>query len=346
MHDELQPLRLTSRPRIQMKFHGYKFRAVGGKLYYGPVNETFHEFLEKLLISRLGRSWFESEIKKSEDERHIIVQWRRELLEAANRNLAQRNDNSKPGAFLPTGNMQAFMVLADDFYQLEHAFKTPRKILERLRDWRQFQGARYEILAASIFARCGFTIDFINDKTKKTPEFFATKEQSNERLAVEAKSRHRKGALHEPPTTQTPSEEMPKAEVTRLFAEALRQNPGNIPFFIFIDLNLPLTPGVAIKDKPWFIELGEVFDRLRSGGPNQPDEFTGAVFTNFGWHYYRQRGAEGGEFVIVPSQRPRYPVSVETWSLLTRALNEYGFVPNKEQHEKEVRAQYPEFGAE
>ena len=90
-----------------------------------------------------------------------------------------------------TGNIRALQVLADDIYQLEHALKTPRKIIDRLRDSRQFQGVRNEIAVASIFARCGFDIDFIDDDTKRNPEFIAQK--GGERIAVEAKSRHRLG---------------------------------------------------------------------------------------------------------------------------------------------------------
>ena len=140
-------------------------------------------------------------------------------------------------------------------------------------------------------------------------------------------------------------EETPKAGVGRLFREALEQNPGGMPFLIFIDLNLPLTPGVPTRDKPWFNELKELFDQLESGTPDQPEEFTGVIFTNFGWHYYREKGAPGGEYVIVTSRNPCFPVGSETWALLKRALDEYGFIPDEEQHEKKVRARYPRIQA-
>jgi hypothetical protein len=38
-----------------------------------------------------------------------------------------------------------------------------------------------------------------------------------------------------------------------------------------------------------FAELRELFDRLKSGTPNQPDDFTGVFFTNFGWHTIAKR---------------------------------------------------------
>ena len=235
---------------------------------------------------------------------------------------------------IPSGNVKSLIVLVDDIYQVEHVFQTPKNIIRRLRDHRQFQGARYEILAGSIFARCSFKIDYIDDKTQKTPEFFASKEETKEDIAVEAKSRHRKGVIHESAGEEASVEETPKAGVGRLFREALEQNPGGMPFLIFIDLNLLLTPGVPTRDKPWFNELKELFDQLESGTPDQPEEFTGVIFTNFGWHYYREKGAPGGEYVIVTSRNPCFPVGSETWALLKRALDEYGFIPDEEQHEK------------
>jgi hypothetical protein len=344
MHEELKPLRLTSRPQIQTEYKGHKVRAVRSGVYFRPQDETFHDFLVNHLLWTLGKSWFEAEVKKPLKERHVVLQWRKELYDQVREARETEGDTPGPVGFVPRGNVKALLVLADDVYQLEHALRTPKAIIRRLRDRRQFQGARYEILSASIFARCSFDIEFIDDKTKKTPEFYATKKQTGEKVAVEAKSRHRKGVLHEPASAVPVPPGTMKAQVEHLFREALEQAPGNMPFFIFIDLNLPLTPGVPTPEKPWFKELKELLDRLKTPTPENPDEFTGVVFTNFGWHYSRDKSAPGGEYVIVASVYPRYPVSAETWNTLNRALNEYGFIPDEEQHEKEVRARYPEFG--
>jgi hypothetical protein len=344
MHAELKPLRLTSRPPIHLDFQDQKLRAVRNRIYYGPANETLHEFLVKHLFTRMGRHWFETEAKKHAEERHVILQWDKQLHDEIGQAAELGECSSGRIGLAPSDDVQALTVLADDVFQLEGALKTPRKILERLRDQRHFQGARHEILAASIFARCGFEIEFIDDKTKKMPEFFATKAALRERIAVEAKSRHRPGVLHHPGNAAAQSSELPlRADVERLLHDALEQNPGGLPFFAFIDLNLPLTPGVPTEQKPWFKDLQGMFARIEAGTEGQQDNFTGVVFTNYGWHYSRGKGAPGGEYVIVTSFNPRYPVSPETWQLLRRALDEYGFIPDEEQHEKEVRAKYPEF---
>lgn len=342
MHKELKPVRLTSRPQIQAEFKGKKVRAVRNRIHFRPLNEPFHEFLVNHLLWTLGESWFNAEMKNPSEQRHVILQWRAELYGLVRQAQREQLDGQAGRvAFIPTGNVKALFVLADDVYQVEHALKTPKKIVRRLREHRGFQGARYEILAASLFARCGFDIEFIDDKTKKNPEFFATRTNSGEKIAIEAKSRHRPGVLHEPGTA--PEVTVLRGDVERLLHEALQQNPGGLPFFVFIDLNLPLTPGVPTEGKPWFKDLKEIFGRIEAGTPGQQDNFTGVIFTNFGWYYSREKGTPGGEYLMVNSFDPRFPVSEETWQLLRRALDEYGFIPDEEQHEKEVRARYPEF---
>ena len=105
--------------------------------------------------------------------------------------------------------------------------------------------------------------------------------------------------------------------------QALGQNPGNIPFLVFVDVNLPLTPGIAPLDKDWVKEAMQAFEHRRQEGKSvDPD--TGLVLTNFGWHYYRDSGSPAGEFLMVRAMHPQYPIQQETWDLLDRALNDMG----------------------
>lgn len=137
---------------------------------------------------------FNAEMAKPLEGRHVILKWRDER----NQQLRKHQDPEDPEALVRaplTGAMRALHVLADDLYQLAHALEPPLQILALLRDLQQFQGGRYEILTASLFARCGFEIEFIEDSSKRNPEFIA--EKDGERIAVEAKSRHRAGVLNE-----------------------------------------------------------------------------------------------------------------------------------------------------
>jgi len=336
MSQELRSPRLTSRPQIQAVFGGQKVRAVRNSIYFRPKDETLYDFQLNLLLWTLGKAWFDAEMAKPLGQRHVILRWRHERSELLKAHQKPEDDPNKAVAAPMTGSVRALQVLADDIYQLEHALKTPRKIIDRLRDSRQFQGARNEIAVASIFARCGFEIEFIDDDTKRNPEFIAQK--GAERIAVEAKSRHRPGVLEERGVIQG---DPAPAKIKELYENALRQNPGGIPFMVFIDVNLALTRTVPPMEKPWVKEAIKCFDdRRQEGKATDPD--TGLILTNFGWHYYQDRGASSGECIKVRSANPQFPIQEETWKLLDRALSEYGLIVDEEQYEKDVRARYSE----
>jgi hypothetical protein len=339
MSQELEPPRLTSRPQIQADYQGKKVRAVGNALHFRPAGETFHDFQINLLLWTLGEPWFDAEMAKPLEERHIILRWRNErnvLLKASRK---PGSDPKQPVTARPTGDVKALQVLADDIYQLAHALKTPRRIVERLREARQYQGARYEVAVASIFARCGFAITFVDDSSKRNPEFVA--EKGAEKIAVEAKSRHRDGVLHQRGHYDA-EEEPASAKIKDLYEQALGQRPGGMPFVVFVDVNLPLSPEIAPMQKRWVKEAMQAFDYRRQEG-NLTDPDSGIVLTNFGWHYYRDRSSPSGEFVTVRPLHPEHPVQPETWTLLDRALSEYGLIVDEEEHQKAVLSRYPEF---
>jgi hypothetical protein len=337
MSQELQSPRLTSRPQLQAVLQGKKHRAVRNSIYIRPQEETFYDFQLNLLLWTLGEPWFKAEMARALEERHIILRWRHERNELLRAHQKAGDDRSQPVKAPFTGNVKALQVLADDIYQLEHALKTPRRIIDRLRDSKQFQGARYEIAVASIFARCGFDISFIDDDTKRNPEFIAQK--GVERIAVEAKSRHRLGVLEQPGSVG--QGDAAPAKIREHYENALQQNPGSLPFLVFIDVNLALTPGVPPMEKTWVKEAMKCFDdRRQEGRATDPD--TGLILTNFGWHYYRDRGTSSGEFMVVRSAEPQFPIQDGTWDLLNRALNECGLIVDEEEHERAVRSRYPE----
>lgn len=316
--------RLVSRPQIQATLGDNKFRAVGNKLYQRPLKESFYDFQLNHLFWLLGEDWFNAEKAKSLADRHVILRWR----DQRNEQLRKYQDPNDPEALVRaplTGEIRALHVLADDLYQLAHALKPPRKILARLRDMRQFQGARYEILAASLFARCGFKIDFIEDTTKRNPEFIA--EKGNERIAVEAKSRHRAGVLNE----RGAFREDARAEIRRLYESAAGQNPGNLPFLILIDVNLPLTPDVPPLEKDWIREAMEMFEHRHHEGLQNYD--TALILTNFGWHFERDEGTPAGENMWARAENPTFPVRPDTLNLLGRAISEYGKVTDEEERQ-------------
>lgn len=324
-----RPRRPTSWPQMQAEFHGQKLRAVRNKFFARPKEETFQDFLINQLLWFLGEEWFNSEMKKPLEQRHVILRWRHERSEQLLKHDSADRNTSVPLKAPMTGGAKALLVLADDVLQLAQALDTPSRVSERLGDMHEFQGARYEILVASLFARCGFQIGFIDDATKRNPEFIASK--GSEKIAVEAKSRHRAGALHERGAF---ADEAP-AEIKRLYENAVGQNPGGMPFVVFIDVNLPLSPEVPINQKDWIREAMQAFDYRKQEERTDPD--TALILTNFGWYFTREAKLAPGEFMVARHENPQYGIEEDTWTLLARALSEYGLVIDEEQYAERIK---------
>lgn len=316
---------------MQTLAFGQKLRAVRDTIYSCPPEGTFHDFQLNFLLWTLGEKWFDEQMLKPSADRHVVLKWRDERNEILERYRDPAAPPNQPVRAPLTGNMKALAVLADDIYQLQHALKTPRKIIERLRDMRHFQGARYEILVASLFARCGFDIEFIDAREKKNPEFIAT--NAGERVAVEAKSRHRPGVLHE--RGEYVADEPTRSRIRGLFQEALEQNPGGVPFVVFIDVNLPLTPQTPPLERMWVKESMKCFEERIAEKLPEPD--SSLILSNIGWHYHRDLGVPPPEFVTIKPEQPIFPLRSETWALLERALNEYGVIVDEENPPKPKR---------
>jgi hypothetical protein len=313
-----KPRRMTSRPQIQTDAWGEKMRAVGNRIFRRPADETFQEFQINYILWQFEKNWFDSEMAKPLPERHIILQWRHERCEQL------RSHPTPDGKFRApmTGGSKALQVFADDLYQLAHASGIPKRLVERLKNQGEFQGARYEVFIASMFARCGFQIEFIDDQSKRNPEFIALK--GTELIAVEAKSRRRPGALHE---IGEFSADVP-SQVKRLYESALGQNPGGMPFLVFVDVNLPLTPTVPLSEKTWVGEAMQTFEFRRL--EERDDSDTALILTNFGWHFSSSTQVPPAEYIVVKNEKSEYEIPESTWTLLLRGLSEYGLVIDEE----------------
>lgn len=338
MHEALKVPRLTRR-HVWGDFQGKRFRGVRNRIWYEPKGKPFHEFLVNHLLWTLGKPWFDAEMKKPEDQRHIVLRWRQELLEAVSRITDQVG---QVVSLIPTGDMKSLLVLADDVWQVEQVQAIPDGLRARLGNYAEFQGARYEIAVAATFIRAGFNLELIAGGSTKRPEFLAQHKASGLRVAVEAKSPRRAEVLHEEPRSGRPPGDV-KTKVGRLLGDAFEQvRTTPHPGLVFVDLNLPLTPGVPTPQKPWFADLETtvLYQLSRSGGLAG---LAGVVVTNFGWHYYRDSAVGDGEYLILELPIARASLPSEAWERLSRALEECGFIPDPEEHERRVKALFPEF---
>lgn len=72
-------------------------------------------------------------------------------------------DDDVSTGYTLTGPAKAYQCFGYDLYWLQRVHKLPDSVIERLKDFRALQGARYEVLIAAIFASAGFEIEWIDD---------------------------------------------------------------------------------------------------------------------------------------------------------------------------------------
>ena len=313
---------LTGRPFITEIFQGMRIRAVANVIYQRAIDETFHQFLLRRFSELLTQKWMEAEEKKRQP--HTLILWFRET--QGNINASDEKGDGLLRGVKMTGNMRALLALAYDFYSLQHCIApVPQKLLNRLRDENEFQGARYEIAVAGLACRSGFEIKWIND-TGKHCEFIGTHKITGEKAAFEAKSHHRGGVLGRDGNFDS---ETAKTKIIDHVKEALEQTVAeDLPLVIFDDLNLPLTAGVQLNEKKWFKEVEDHLQRYGFLDKQEYKRCAVLMITNFSWHFHHNVPPEHNELVTHFHQGGKYSLKSDTvLHYLDLAAKQYGFVP-------------------
>jgi hypothetical protein len=290
---------------------------VGTCDYPRPVTDSYHLFLIDFLMEVVSREWFE----RRSDPDHPLIRW----LDAS---LARVKKVRADDRFVRDGVRQALSIgaelslktLAHDLAHLRHQEALPKAVLKplkrRLRNREEFQSARYELAVGGICARAGLRIRYLDDKTKRQPEFIATDPITGASLAVEAKSRH-------------PSDELDalRGKVVGLISDAHGQNPGDRPFVIFVDANAPGLRGADVIDRAWFQNYWHN-QRDRALPPSdKPDECNGLFLTSFPWHWEPDALVERHEVSMEFSTKPKHPLPDQVVGRITASLDHYDVIP-------------------
>ena len=313
-----------------------RFRVLWNKLFQSPQKQTFHEFMDQLVLSTLGQKWFDEQLARPVDKQNAIVRWRGALLSLLNKP-GDADDALNTGHTL-TGPVKAYLCFAYDLYWLQLVNRLPETLITRLKT-PGYQGARYEILIAAVFARAGFDIEWIDDKkaTGKHPEFIATHKRTGKRVGVETKSRKRPGT-YDFRGSVSPETHL-KGDVFGLYETAVKQSPKEgMPFLIFIDANVPATvaPGqpphgdLPVDDFPWMREIRDGLVGLWQASEQSSAE--SAVFiTNFAFYYGDDdEPSPVGMGSFFPSLNPRISVVDEPMIQdLFHCLRFYAEVPRQ-----------------
>ena len=310
---------------IQAEASGMRFVAIGDAILNSNKWNTFIDFLMSYLFYVFGEEWLKAEKVKKRSEQHPVMQWKYSISQFQNQ---QEKNKDELYCSIPSGPFQAFITLAYDLYLLKHHMRLQDSIVQRLKIVDQFQGARYELFSASTMIRAGFDIHHEEkfEKGKKIVEFIAVHKESGEKVAIEAKSRHRPGVLGHAGTKETSN--TIRVRVGQLINSAITKKP-NLPFFIFIDLNLP-PKKMTVFDDPKLRELIKTLNTAPKS-PEGRDYFNMILYTNFPYHY-------GDELKVYPdnhlsvaiSQKPLYPLRDNRFiQEIQIAVKKYGRIPNE-----------------
>lgn len=210
------------RPIISAPFKGYRFIAVGERLFNSSKWKTFHDFLLDYIKDILGPEWGSAELKLPFEDRHPILQWHE--LVCKHQQTHFQNAGTIQQAPM-TGAVAAYLGLAYNLYLLGHNIKIQSTLVDRLKNPKQFNGAYYETYVAATFIKAGFDLEFENEQDISTShcEFTATSRDTGHKYSVEAKAR-------EPYKTS--------ANVGDQLYEALKKN-ALYKRIVFIDVNVP-----------------------------------------------------------------------------------------------------------
>jgi hypothetical protein len=241
---EMQRMRQQGSGRriISMEHGGLRYVAVGNRVFYGKW-KTFPDFLHHYIKVTLGSDWGNGEIAKPLSDRHPVMQWYDKICHL------QMAHAGAPGELFSTpitGAVSAYNRLAYNLYLIAHNGKDiETRLLRRLKDKSNFQGAYYEVQVAAWLIKAGFELDFENEQDTSSThcEFTATYISTGAKYSVEAKSREtRPGG-----SSRTP--------VGRQLRKALEKRAAHARL-VFIDLNKALhTQEVAYRalDRAEFI---------------------------------------------------------------------------------------------
>jgi hypothetical protein len=220
--DELrrESMQGLGKPIIGAKFKGYQMVAVGNTVHWGKWN-TFFEFLEQFVRSKLGVEWGNAELKKPFSERHPILQWH----ESKTLYMNSKRGSGKIHTALMSGATVAYYGLAYNLYLLEHNAELQKRLVQRLKHRDQFYGAYYETFVAAfcILAGLELKLEDEGDSTSTHCEFYATSKATGNSYSVEAKSRQ-------------PNK--PHLDVGTQLRKALSKE-AKYPRIVFIDVNVP-----------------------------------------------------------------------------------------------------------
>jgi len=308
-----------------VSYKGRRVWALGKRLYHNqPQHQTFHEFILAILQQALGREWWDRELNAN--PKHFLMECFQAFNLLKKKHATDANKETEHRwSVVPDGPSRFLLSVAFDVCSLFHTDKLPESLMSRLRHRDQFQGARYELGVAAVFARMNYDISFLDNprNTEKHCEFIATDRATGKTVAVGAKSKHRKGVLHQ---SGVPTNAL-DANIARHIRKATTQSPGDMPFLIFVDINTPPAE-IAVINETWRPQILKMLEDQHRPSVENPTMFTALYVTNFPYHYSADKCDGKNEVLEIRSPLPKHVIGDDTvYDSLIKALSHYGDVP-------------------
>jgi hypothetical protein len=306
---------------------GYRFRAVGHRLYWEKPSRTLAEFLLDHIKRTVGKAWYMGQVGLPENQQHQIFRWFKS--QAAHSKQVVGDERFREGdrwAAPATGDDLSLLSLGYDLVHLAHVNALPKKLVERLTTKRGFQGALHEIAVAATFVRAGLKVRFIEDENEKHAEFLATDPGFKVEISVEAKSRHRAGVLHEPGVID--EARALRGDVEGLVNEALTQADPARPFILAVDVNVPPVPGIPLHERTWTQDLWNAMQPMQEPRA-EPDEYNAMFFLSYPFRWEGTAPATSPDVLSIMALKPRHPVPADVLARITRAMADYAKIPDE-----------------
>lgn len=267
----------AGRPIVSTLANGRRLVAVGNEIADASRFKTFSDFLIAYMHRVLGHEWFKVEDAKPPQEMHAVAYWKSIFFKQ------KRSAKTQNGiAILPdSGAISAFIGLAYSLYLMRHNNELQNRMISRLKDRRQFQGAYYELSIANVLIRSGFELELEDeaDSDRKHCEFAARSQATGIRYSVECKMRSVAGQLHKDKTDGS-GQRNPLSRLLQHLGQAL-EKPTEDRRLIFIDLNTPSTPDIP----PVWVE--KAANMLEMSAKDRSDKIEACVFvTNLAYHHH------------------------------------------------------------
>ena len=254
---------------------------VGGGIYKqtqeGPYG--FMNVIHDHALLFFGVPFLEAEEAKPFAERHPAIQWMHTYVEHDERLRNEGNANLRARQI---GSGAAWFRFAYDLFTIGDNARLQARLKERLLEPRYFQAARHELRVAAQCVVAGFELQFEDeqDNARRHPEFVATDKFSPLRIAVEVKSRHRRGVQgFESGRNIRPGDHV---DIRQPVLEAYRK-VSNLPFYVFIEANLP--PADEAEYRRWINEIDQTMFHLEAEGYANPCSANAIFITNDPSHY-------------------------------------------------------------